>query len=268
VKLDYLRNEARRAEQVPAYQNTFKRLHLNLWTEQETRWLALEDWAKCARPFDVGLLEGAKCYGGLDLASTSDLASLALCFPSEPGEQEDYAFQLHFWIPADNIGERARRDRVPYDAWARDGLITATEGTVIDYDYIVRDVEALGERYDIQEIAFDRWGAFQVSTSLEALGFAMVGFGQGFASMGGPTKELMRLVLGERLRHNDNRVLNWMAANMVVSTDAAGNVKPNKAKSREKIDGMVAMIMALARAIVHREDQAGSVYEGRGIVTL
>ena len=139
---------------------------------------------------------------------------------------------------------------------------------MIDYDYIVRDIEALGERYNIKELAFDRWGAFQVSTALQGIGFDMVGFGQGFASMGAPTKELMRLVLAERIRHNDNPVLNWMASNMVVTSDAAGNVKPNKAKSREKIDGMVASIMGLARGIVHREDQRGSVYETRGIRTL
>ena len=268
VKVDYLANEARRAAAVPAYQNTFRRLHLNEWTEQDTRWLPMDAWGKCARPFDPELLEGARCYGGLDLASTSDLASLALVFPSEPGEPEDYAIRVWFWIPADNITDRARRDRVPYDAWTRDGLITATEGNVIDYSYIVRDIEALGERFDIQEIAFDRWGAFQVSTALEGLGFTMVGFGQGFASMGSPTKELMRLVLAERIRHNSNKVLNWMAANMVVSSDAAGNVKPNKAKSREKIDGMVSLIMGLGRAIVHREDRRGSVYDRRGIISL
>lgn len=268
VKLDYLRNEARKAEHVPAYQNTFKRLHLNLWTEQDTRWLDMAKWAACGEPFDPGLFEGAACYGGLDLASTSDLASLSLVFPSEPDEPEDYAILLFFWIPEDNIVERARRDRVPYDAWTRDGLITATEGDVIDYAYIIRDIEALGERFDIKEIAFDRWGAFQVSTALEGAGFVMVGFGQGFASMARPTAELMRLVLAGRLRHNDNPVLNWMAANMVVSSDAAGNVKPNKQKSREKIDGLVASIMGLDRGIRHRESKTESVYSQRGIVVV
>jgi phage terminase large subunit-like protein len=139
---------------------------------------------------------------------------------------------------------------------------------VIDYDYIVRDIEALGERFEIAELAFDRWGAFQVSTRLAGLGFQVVGFGQGFASMAHPTAELMRLTLAGRLRHNDHKVLNWMASNMVVSTDAAGNVKPNKEKSREKIDGMVALIMGLDRAIRHREEPAGSVYDDRGIVII
>ena len=142
-------------------------------------------------------------------------------------------------------------------------MITATEGNVIDYAYIIRDIEELGERFNISEIAFDRWGAFQVSQALEAAGFTMVGFGQGFASKANPTKELLRLVLEKKLVHDGNPVLRWMADNMVVSSDAAGNVKPNKAKSREKIDGIVAGIMALDRAMRHRGDK--SVYEERGI---
>lgn len=266
VKMDYLRNEARRAQQTPAYQNTFRRLHLNQWTQQETRWLPLEAWDACGAPFDSRLLEGAACYGGLDLASSSDIASLVLCFPSEPGEEERYAWLPFFWIPEENMMERARKDRVPYDAWAREGLIMATEGNVIDYAYIIRDIEELGERFNIREIAFDRWGAFQVSQALEGAGFTMVGFGQGFASMAGPTKELLRLILDRKLAHGGHPVLRWMADNMMVSTDAAGNVKPNKAKSREKIDGVVAGIMALDRAVRHQA--AGSVYEERGLLEV
>jgi len=266
VKLDYLSNEARRASLTPAYQNTFRRLHLNQWTQQETRWLPLEAWDACDLPVNVRLLEGAPCYGGLDLASSSDLASFLLTFPPEPGEEELFAWLPFFWIPRENMMERARKDRVPYDAWVRDGLITATEGNVIDYGYIVRDIEALGERFNIKEIAFDRWGAFQVSQALEGAGFTMVGFGQGFASMSAPTKDLLRLILDGKLVHGGHRVLRWMADNMVVSTDAAGNVKPNKAKSREKIDGIVAGVMGLDRALRHQA--AGSVYDERGLLTL
>lgn len=265
VKLDYLRNEARRAQLTPAYQNTFRRLHLDQWTQQETRWLSLDRWDACGAPFDPKLLDGAACYGGLDLASSSDIAAFVLCFPSEAGEEERYTWLPFFWIPQENMIERARKDRVPYDAWVRDGLMTATEGNVIDYAYIVRDIEALGERYNIKEIAFDRWGAFQVSQALVAAGFEMVGFGQGFASMAAPTKDLLRLVLDGKLRHGGQPVLRWMADNLVVSTDPAGNVKPNKAKSTEKIDGMVAGIMALDRAT---RQQGGSVYEARGVLEI
>jgi len=266
VKEDYLKNEARRAENVPAYQNTFRRLHLNQWTQQETRWMPMEKWDACGEPFDVSLLEGSACYGGLDLASSSDIASLVLDFPAESGEEERHAWLAYFWIPLENMLERARKDRVPYDAWARDGLIRTTEGNVIDYGYILRDIEELGEKFNIKEIAFDRWGAFQVSQQLEALGFVMVGFGQGFASMSAPTKDLLRLVMDRKLAHGGNPVLRWMADNVMVSMDPAGNLKPNKQKSREKIDGIVAGIMALDRAVRH--ESGGSVYDERGILTI
>ena len=266
VKEDYLEEQARKAELVPAYQNTFRRLHLNQWTQQESRWLDMNAWDVCATPVNAKLLEGAECYGGLDLASSSDIASFVLDFPNEKGEDERHVWLPFFWIPEENMIERARKDRVPYDAWVRDGLMFATPGNVIDYAFIIRHIEDLGLRYNIREIAFDRWGAFQVSQQLEGLGFTMVGFGQGFASMSAPTKDLLRLVLDGKLSHGGNKILRWMADNLVVSTDPAGNVKPNKQKSREKIDGIVAGVMALDRAVRH--ETSGSVYEERGIVTL
>lgn len=264
VKLEYLRREAERAAQVPAYQNAFRRLHLNQWTQQETRWLDLAAWDACDGPVDPKALEGRECYAGLDLASVADVAALVLVFP--PQGDELYQVLPFFWIPEENMMERSRRDRVPYDAWVRDGLIRATEGNVIDYRQIIADIEALGERFHIREIAFDRWGAFQVQQQLEGAGFTMVAFGQGFKSMSPPTKELLKLVLARKLAHGGHPVLRWMADNMVVDQDPAGNVKPNKAKSREKIDGMVALIMALDRAIRHQ--QPGSVYERRGILVV
>ena len=270
VKLEYLRGEARKAANVPAYQNTFKRLHLNIWTEQVTRWLSLELWAGCRKQIEPGRFHGAACYGGLDLSSTQDLASLVLVFPSERDEPERFAVLPYFWIPAENAAERARNDRVPYDAWIRDGLIKTTEGNAIDYEFIIRDIEALTLEFDIKQIAFDRWGAFQVSSRLEGMGLEVVGFGQGFKDMSPPTRELIRLIKNKTLDQPDHAILNWNAANMVVSTDAAGNVKPNKEKSRQRIDGMVALIMGLARAIVYREaGRSGrSVYEDRGMVVI
>lgn len=269
VKLEYLRTQARKARNIPAYQNTFLRLHLDVWTEQETRWLSMDLWAACEVPFDESAFLGAPCYGGLDLASTRDLASLVLVFPSDPDEPEHFAALAYFWIPGDNITERVRKGRVPYDLWVQQGLIQTTEGNAIDYEFIIRDIEALFDKFAIKEIAFDRWGAFQVSQRLEALGLEVVGFGQGFRDMASPTSELNRLIENKQFRHNGNAVLGWCASNVVVSEDPAGNLKPNKQKSREKIDGIVALIMALARAIVYRESGAdGSVYEKRGIISI
>jgi phage terminase large subunit-like protein len=185
-----------------------------------------------------------------------------LDFPTDEG----HIWTPYFWIPGDKMLERERKDRVPYSAWARDGLIQVTDGNVIDYGFIVEKINALGEIYDIREIAFDRWGAFQVSAQLAGAGFTMAQFGQGYVSMSAPTKELLRIVLDGKLAHGGNPVLRWMADNIVVSQDPAGNVKPNKEKSRDKIDGIVAGIMALDRATRHENGR--SVYETRGILTL
>lgn len=266
VKQDYLETECRRAQNSPAYQNTFRRLHLNQWTQQETRWLDLAAWDRCSHAVDAGELAGRRCYAGLDLASTTDIAALSLVFPpSEP--EEPYQVLPYFWIPGENMVEKGRRDRVSYDAWVRQGLMTATPGNVIDYETIRAAIEKLGEIYDIGDIAFDRWGAVQMSQQLESAGFTMVAMGQGMQSMSPPTKELLRLVLDSRLAHGGNAVLRWMADNLVVQTDPAGNIKPNKAKSTARIDGMVALIMGLDRATRHGP-AVKSVYDSRGIRTL
>lgn len=263
VSEEYLKKECRKAKQVPAYQNTFRRLHLDQWTQQETRWLDLRAWDDCALPLPD--LMGRECYAGLDLSSSIDIAAFVMVFP--PQEDGLYYVKPHLWIPGENIVERSRRDRVPYDAWARDGLIKATEGNVQDYDVILADIEGYGEIYNIKEIAYDRWGAFQLSQKLEGAGFTVVPFGQGFASMSPPSKELVRLLLDKKVAHGGHPVLRWMADNVVARQDPAGNVKPDKAKSREKIDGIVATIMGLDRAIRHGSETQ-SVYEKRGVLTL
>ena len=152
-------------------------------------------------------------------------------------------------LPQESIEIRSHRDKVPYEAWARDGYITATPGNVIDYKYIEKDIEKAGEMFNIIEIAFDHWGAIQISQNLEKLGFTVIPFGQGFKSLSPPTKELLTITMAKKLRHGGNPVLEWMADNMVVDSDPADNVKPNKQKSTERIDGMVAGIMALDRAM-------------------
>lgn len=261
IKLDYLEGECRRALASPAYQNTFRRLHLNQWTAQEERWLDMAAWNACDQPPPD--LKGRTCYGGLDLASTTDIAAFVLCFPPED-ESEPYRLLPFFWIPMDNLIERVRRDRVPYDAWVRDGLVNATPGNVIDYYYIEQTIRQLAIEYDIQEIAFDRWGATLIYQRLEEARMAMVQFGQGFASMSPPMKEFLKLVLAQQIAHGGNPVLRWMADNVVARQDPAGNIKPDKAKSTNKIDGIVASIMALDRALRH----APSVYVDRGILEL
>lgn len=263
IKREFLWGKCKKAVEVPGYENTFRRLHLNQWTEQASRWLPMAKWDACDQVAEADEIEGEVCFGGLDLASTTDVAALVLVFPSEEGVFDVLA---RFWVPEENIQGRVQRDKVPYDVWVRQGFIKATAGNVIDYDVIRADINALGEIYNIKEIAIDRWNATQITTQLMGDGFTVVPFGQGFASMSAPSKELEASVLGERLAHGGNPVLRWMASNVAIKRDAADNMKPDKEKSTERIDGITALVMAIARAIVQEDDE--SIYEKRGILTV
>jgi len=267
-KWDDMRRKARRAKEMPAALNAFLRLELDVWTQAETKWINLDHWRACGHTVDELGLRGRTCYGGLDLSSNTDVSALVLVFP--PAVPEDaYVVLCRFWIPEESMHERVRRDRVPYDAWVRQGFITATPGNVIDYDYILHQIGEDAETFDLVELAFDRWGATKIQTDLMEMGGPdfLVQFGQGFASMSGPMKELEKLILGHKLAHGGNPVLTWMADNLVAREDPAGNIKPDKEKSIERIDGMVALIMALDRALRH-EPPKRSVYEDRGLETV
>lgn len=264
VKPEFMAEEARRAANSPAYINTFKRLLLNIRTAQRAKWFPLEVWDGCRVEFDEAALAGRACFGGLDLANTSDLASLVLVFPDAETEGAPYRVLPYFWVPAENVVERQREQQANYEAWIRDGFVRATPGNVIDHEVITRDIKELAERFNIVDIAFDRWGSVQVSNQLAGAGLTMVEFGQGYASMSAPAKELYRLLNSGGLGHNGHPVLRWNADNVVVDQDPAGNLKPNKTKARRKIDGMVALIMALGRAMRHELD-GESVYETRGL---
>lgn len=268
VTEDYLAAECRRAQLTPAYLNTFLRLHLDRWTSQETRWLLLEDWSACGAPVEIEALGGKECYAGLDLANTKDIAALVLVFPPIPGEYELYRLLPYFWIPAENMVERVRRDRVPYDVWVRQGHMKATPGNVIDYGVIEKDAIELREKFKIREMAFDPWNAIGISQRLAAAGLTMIEFRQGYFSLSPPTKEFERLVLDRKIAHGNHPVLRWMADNVMVTKDPAGNLKPDRQKSREKIDGIVAAIMGLDRAIRNGQGAPGSIYEQRGLWSL
>src|SRR5699024_1816470 len=223
-------------------------------------------WSACDFPVDPVRLRGKVCYGGLDLSSTTDLSAFVLVFPPED-EEDKYAVLPYFWMPEDNVALRVSRDHVHYDQWIQSGDLLTTEGNVVHDGYIEKFIEELGTQFNIQEIAFDRWGAIQMSQNLEGMGFTVVPFGQGFKDMSPPTKELMKLVLEEKIAHGGHPVLHWMADNIFIKKDPAGNIKPDKEKSSEKIDGIVATIMALDRAI-RNAGKHGSVYEDRGILLL
>ena len=263
--IEEMRNMARRAERVPALQNTFRQLYLNQWTEQDERWIDLAAWDACGTAVEEQELHGRHCYAGLDLASKTDLTALVMLFPSDAG----YRVLPIFWIPEERMHERVRRDGVPYDVWVQEGHIRTTPGNVVDYDFVRRDINELGKKYEIREIAIDRWNSAHLQSQLKGDGFEMVQFGQGFASMAAPTSELEKIILAREIRHGGHPVLRWNVSNVAVKKDAAGNMKPDKSRSSEKIDGVVAMIMALGRAMVQPpEESTRSVYESRGMVTL
>ena len=267
VAIDKVRAACESAKQNPGEENAFRQLRLNQWVKQAVRWMPMEKWDKCAFAVNEDDLEGRVCYGGLDLSSTTDITAFVLVFP--PADEDDkYIVLPYFWIPEDNLDVRVKRDHVPYDVWERQGCLKTTEGNVVHYGYIEKFIEKLGERFNIKEIAFDRWGAVQMVQNLEGMGFTVVPFGQGFKDMSPPTKELMKLVLEEKLAHGGQPVLRWMMDNIYIRTDPAGNIKPDKEKSTEKIDGAVATIMALDRAIRCGNDNSASVYDSRGILFL
>lgn len=226
----------------------------------------MDKWDECGGVVDPIALEGRACYGGLDLASTTDLATLVLVFP--PLDEEDpYIVLPYFWLPEETLPLRVRRDHVMYDQWEKQEFIKTTEGNVIHYGFIQKFINELGELYNIREIAYDRWNATMMVQSLEDDGFVMVPFGQGFRDMSPPTKELMRLVLARELNHGGHPVLRWNMDNAYVRTDPAGNLKIDKEKSTEKVDGVVALVMALDRAMKNQSG-TGSVYDDREFLFL
>ncbi|SHI17774.1 terminase large subunit [Sporanaerobacter acetigenes] len=255
------------AKENPAEENIFRQLRLNQWVKQSVRWMPMDIWEKCSFEVDPEKLKGRECYGGLDLSSSIDITAFVLVFPPIPDDDKYYVLP-HFWIPEENLDLRVRRDHVPYDIWEQQGYLQTTEGNVIHYGFIERFIEELGMNYNIREIAFDRWGAVQMVQNLEGLGFTVVPFGQGFKDMSPPTKELMKLTLEKKIAHGGHPALTWMMDNIYVRTDPAGNIKPDKEKSTEKIDGAVALIMALDRAIRNEGNNGGSVYDDRGILVF
>ena len=267
VGIDKVRAACESARQNPGEENAFRQLRLNQWVKQAVRWMPMEKWDACAFAVNEDDLEGRVCYGGLDLSSTTDITAFVLVFP--PTDEDDrYVVLPYFWIPEDSMDLRVRRDHVPYEVWERQGYLMTTEGNVIHYGYIEKFIERLGEKFNIREIAFDRWGAIQMVQNLEGMGFTVVPFGQGFKDMSPPTKELMKLVLEKRIAHGGHPVLRWMMDNIYIRTDPAGNIKADKERSTEKIDGAVATIMALDRAIRCGNVSTASVYDDRGILFI
>ena len=265
VDIERLRDAYREAKQNPADEISFRWLRMNQWVSSTTAWIPDQIYQRGNEEIDLKSLEGRACYGGLDLSSTGDITAFVLMFPPRD-EDEKYILLPFFWVPEETIPQRVKANSVPYDVWERQGYLMSTEGNVIHYDFIEKFIEELGEKYHILEIAFDRWGATQMVQDLEGMGFTVVPFGQGYSSMSAPTKEFYKILMEGNMVHGGHPVLRWMAGNVVIDTDPAGNIKVTKARSKEKIDGIVAAIMALDRCVRNQVQKQGSVYDERGIL--
>lgn len=256
ISAEQFAEDCQEAQESAAKENSFRRYRLNQWTEQEVRWLSMAKWDACGE--ELAELEGRECYAGLDLSSTTDISAMVLVFPGE----NHYDVVPYFWVPKEGARRREHADRVPYSQWIKGRYIEVSPGEVIDYDQIRTFINQLNKRFPIQQIAIDRWNACQLSVQLDSDGYEMVSFGQGYASMTSPTKKLEELVLSAKLRHAGHPVLRWMAGNVSIEQDAADNWKPSKKKSRERIDGIVALIMAIDLAT--RKVEHHSIYEEPG----
>ena len=262
LRKDYMQRESKRAVDLPSYRNTFLRLMLSVWTESQVQWIGHDEWMECYQDFDYSTLDGMECWGGLDLASTRDISAFVLLFNVDG----KFIVQPHIFIPKENAKKRSDRDGVNYLEWIRDGHIYGTEGDVQDYNFIRAKINELSKKYRIQSIAYDRWGASQIVIDLQNDGAKMDPFGQGFVSMSMPTKALEIEIIAKNIIHNNNPAMNWMLSNVALQEDPAGNIKVAKNKSKEKVDGIVALIMALGEH--YSEDDGTSVYDKRDLLIL
>lgn len=264
ISTDYLEREFLKAQQNPAYENTFRRLHLNQWTQQANRWLSMDAWDRCPAS-EEPIADRAVCYGGLDLSSTIDLTAWMLL--SRVGDL--WKCWGHYWVPKGRVEFLERKHNIPIQRWVQEGWVTVVPGERISYGAIRDRIVADSERVDLHEVGYDPYNAQETTEILEVQhGIRMVAVRQGALSLSGPAKELERLVAEGLLDHSLDPVLRWMAENVEVVYDRNANPLPVKAdgSQRNHIDGIMGLIMALAQGLV---DQRGpSIYETAGALGL
>lgn len=254
--------KARQAAAMLGAQNAFRRLHLDEWTEQSERAINMAVWQRAPAPPPPEALVGEPCYLGLDLASTRDFCALAMVWPRPDGT---YAVSTRYWLPESAARQRAMQ--MPVDAWRASGRLTVTPGDVTDYRSIRETILALSDRYEVRELAYDPWNATQLALELQDAGLVVVPIRPTFAGLAAATKEFLALVESGRLLHGGDPVLTWMAAQLAVEVDSEGHQRPSRRASADRIDGIVAVILAIDRAM-RAPTGGGGVYEERGILWL
>jgi len=259
-----IRNKALEASRMPSIENSFRNLYLNQRVMRFSPFLAPGVWKACSGPVEDAAFEG-DVWGALDLSETTDLSALTLI------AQRDGIWHVRpfFWMPSETLRDRARRDRVPYDAWARDGWLRTTPGRAIDYEHLAADIMQICAGLKVRGLAFDRYRMGLLKPHFERAGviLPLIDWGQGYVSMSPAVDATEVEFLHERVRHGGHPVLTMCAANAVVVKDPAGNRKLDKAKSTGRIDGMVALVMAMGAA-KQAAKEAASVYETRGLLML
>lgn len=255
--LKYLREQVTQARGMPAKESIVRRLNFCQWVAAANPWISAPAWFACQEDFDIDMLLGRRCYGGLDLSSVRDLTALILHF--EPTEDDPFWRQLEwFWLPDDGLHQKGDQDHVPYIAWREAGHLQTTPGKIIDKLAVAMQCAEIASCYDLQEIAYDRWliEEFKALLDREGISLPLVPFGQGYKDMAPAVNEYERLIVGQTLRHRGNPVMTWCAANAVVVSDPAGNRKVTKDKSTGRVDGIVAACMSVGRAMGKQEEQA------------
>ena len=260
VLLPALEGEFQQAINSTTSEVGFKTKNLNMWIDSGNIWIPDDKWQKCN--FEYPNLDHLTCYASLDLSSTTDITCFGLLFKVD----KMFHWIPFFYLPELSLLERVRRDHVNYDKWMTEGHILSTGGDVVDYEYVRAHINELAKKYKIKSIQFDRWNSSQLVTGLMSDGANMVPFGQGYQSMSSPTKELEKLVLNQEINFGGNPVMRWMNGNVEVRQDPAGNIKIDKSRSAEKVDGMVALAMALGGYMT--DTNKGSVYDKRGILEI
>ena len=265
VPIERMREAYLQSQDNPAEENVFRTLRLCQWVGSTVQWIPDHIYDLGNQPIDKHALRRRDCYAGLDLSSSGDITALVLMFPPRT-DDEKYIMLPYFWVPEETIPKRVQQTSVPYDNWVAQGYVQATPGNVIDYAYIQNTIGELSYKYHIREIAFDRWGSNMLVERLSEMGLTVVPFGQGYKDMSPASRAFYEELMKGNIIHGGNPVMKWMCGNVVIEQDPAGNIKPTKAKSKDKIDGVVAAIMALDRCIRHENEE--SVYDSRGLLWI
>ena len=244
-QIDFMRDEANNARQVPTQLSDFMTKQLCVWLDAKSSWLGMDDWKSCEETIQVKDLKGKRCWVGMDLSRVDDLSVLVYLFPAQKGISKPYAF-AKCYLPADTIKDKEHKHGAPYSSWSKAGFLTLTPGNTVDHDFIRDDLMRSAEEFDIQSVIYDRYFAGELVDALKREGINLEGFAQNFINYNGPTLELERLIKSKAIQFEKSPLFAWQASNVTLARDSTGNVKPTKDRGSQKIDAIVALIMTIS----------------------